>query len=294
MLSAKVPATAFETDIRRFGNLLMLIVVTMTVFVFVTNALLHRGIVLSLLFALALAVGITPEAMPIIITISLSRGALRLAKDHVVVKRLAAIENLGNMDILCSDKTGTLTRNQITLKKYFNAREQEDPDVMELAWLCNSATVNDGVVEGNNIDAAIIRFCLEKGMNFPGYRKLETVEFDFKRRRMSVVVEKEGHCSLICKGAPESILDVCATLEDGQPLDAGEKERLSSLINQLARDGLGRWRWPAVTSKPGKITASGTRRGWPSAASSYSRTRPRRMPIRLWPACSPWRWASNS
>jgi P-type Mg2+ transporter len=238
LLSAKVPATDFETGIRRFGNLLMVIIVIMTVFVFVANALLHHGVVLSLLFALALAVGITPEAMPIIITISLSRGALRLAKEEVVVKRLAAIENLGNMDILCSDKTGTLTKNQITLRSYFNAREQEDDKVLELAWLCNSATINRGKVEGNNIDAAIIRFCQESGKSFSGYRKIETVEFDFKRRRMSVVVEKDGQPSLICKGAPESVLAVCSVLDDGKPLDAGEQDRLSSIIDKQGQEGL--------------------------------------------------------
>jgi P-type Mg2+ transporter len=238
LLSAKIPPTEFERGIRSFGRLLLVIIIIMTVFVFVANALLHHGVILSLLFALALAVGITPEAMPIIITISLSRGALKMAREDVVVKRLAAIENLGNVDVLCSDKTGTLTQNEVSVKESLDADGEPDDSVLELGCICNSALVNRGKVEGNNVDAAILRHFLESETGVPSWNKLETVEFDFKRRRMSVVVERDGRRLLVCKGAPESILGVCTALPEGKSLDEGERERIHALIHAMANLGL--------------------------------------------------------
>src|SRR5262249_32276510 len=131
----------FEKSIGDFSKLLLKIILGMTVVIFGINALLQHGYLESFLFALALAVGITPEALPIIITISLSKGAQKLAKAHVVVKKLASIEDLGNMDILCTDKTGTLTEGKLSLETYLNAEGKSDDQVLLYSMLCNEAVV---------------------------------------------------------------------------------------------------------------------------------------------------------
>lgn len=213
ILSAKEPPTAFQTSINKFGRFLIKIIFFLTIFVFASNALLGKGLLESLLFAMALAVGITPELLPIIITISLSSGAMHLVKKKVVVKRLVAIEDLGNIDVLCTDKTGTLTENRITLDDYANASGEKSGTVLEYALLCNSAILEKGKAEGNVIDTAVWEHRDAKGADISKYRKVNEVGFDYVRRRMGVVVETRGKRLYICKGAPESIMSICESVE---------------------------------------------------------------------------------
>lgn len=207
----KEPETVsdFEKSIGTFSNFLLKVILIMTFFIFVVNTLLQHGILESFLFALALAVGITPEALPVIITISLSKGAQKLAKAKVIVKKLTSIEDLGNMDILCTDKTGTLTEGKLTLENFIDIDEKTVPELLVFSMLCNDAIVSKGKVEGNIIDRAIWESPhKDKVMaQYKQYKILDHNEFDFHRRRMSVVIQgSNGKKYLVVKGALESLM----------------------------------------------------------------------------------------
>jgi len=240
-LGAVEPATDFEKSIRDFGSMLVKVVIIMSVFVFVINGVLGHGLLDSFLFALAIAVGITPELLPVIITIGLSHGALDLAKRHVVVKRLEAIEDLGNIDILCADKTGTLTENEVALIRYLDAEGKENEDLLLYSLLCNSAVVQHGKVRGGTIDSAIWTYAIPRyGITkAQGYEKLDEIPFDYERKKMSVVVEQGGGRLLISKGAPEAMLPVCSSvLLDGKEIPMGEMGRkLSQMAEGFGSEG---------------------------------------------------------
>jgi len=206
----------FEENMANFGNFLLKVILITTIFVFTVNFLLHKGLVDSLLFALALAVAITPEVLPIIITVALSRGALKLAKKKVVVKRLSAIESIGNMDILCMDKTGTLTENKIIMTDYFDLGGKKEDKIVLYSLLANSAVVNKDKITGNPLDVAIWKYA--KGASIEKFEKIDEIEFDFERKRMSVVVKNEK-ILLISKGAPESIIDICKNLDKKKAME---------------------------------------------------------------------------
>lgn len=213
----KEPETVsdFEKSIGNFSTFLLKIIIVMTFFIFIANAILQHGVLESFLFALALAVGITPEALPIIITISLSKGAQKLAKAKVIVKRLSSIEDLGNMDLLCTDKTGTLTEGKLTLENFLNGDEQPDDLVLVYALLCNDAIVSKGKIEGNIIDRAIWESPRKEKViaEYKQYKILDHNEFDFHRRRMSVVVQApNGKNYLIVKGAFESLVQASSQI----------------------------------------------------------------------------------
>jgi Mg2+-importing ATPase len=248
VLSAKEPATDFQTNINKFGKFLIKVIFLLTIFVFASNALLGKDPLMSFLFALALAVGITPELLPIIITISLSSGALHLAKKKVIIKRLVAIEDLGNMDVLCTDKTGTLTENMITLEDYSDPSGRKSEKVLEYSLLCNSAILEKGKAEGNVIDVAIWNHSDAKKAPLSQYKKVEEVEFDFVRRRMGFVVSKAGRRIYICKGAPESVLGVCDYVGEGgrRTLIGPRRKELEKKFQELSARG---FRVVAVASK---------------------------------------------
>jgi len=206
--------TSFEKSLSRFGNFLIYIIIAMTFFLFAINSVLGKDPLESFLFALALAVGITPEALPIIITIGLSHGAMELTKKKVIVKKLSAIENLGNMDVLCSDKTGTLTENNFSLHSFFDVAERRNEKLLLFSLLCNSAVRTKRGFVGNRIDVALWEFAtkhfdLKKLQQF---KAIEEIEFDFERRRMSVVLEKNNSFGLVCKGSFDSVLGACGTV----------------------------------------------------------------------------------
>lgn len=211
-LKAPEEGTDFEKSIRRFGAMLVKVILAMTIFVFIANTVLGHGLLESLLFALAIAVGITPELLPIIITIGLSHGARILVKKHVAVKRLEAIEDLGNIDVLCADKTGTLTENAVTLIRYLDVEGKDDEKVLLYSLLCNSAVVHHGKIKGGTIDSAIWTYALSQYdlKKIKGYEKKDEIDFDYERKRMSVVVEHKKEWTMITKGAPECTLSVCS------------------------------------------------------------------------------------
>ena len=240
ILSAKEPPTDFQKNIKKFGNFLLKVILILTLFVFFANTLLGKDPLNSFLFALALAVGITPELLPIIITIALSTGAIHLAKKKVIVKRLVAIEDLGNIDTLCIDKTGTLTESTITLENYFDAEGKKSKKVIEFALLCNSAVMEKGMPKGNIIDAAIWEYAEKKEkISLEQYKKIKEIEFDYERRRMSAVVEEGKKRFLVCKGAPESILEICTSIQKQSqiiPIKNFEED-LRKKFEELSQEG---------------------------------------------------------
>lgn len=239
------PPTEFERGVQAFGALILRTVLALVTFVCVTSVWFHRPALESLLFAIALAVGLTPEFLPMIVSVSLAAGASRLAKSQVIVKRLPSIENLGSMDILCSDKTGTLTLGQIKLDRYVDVHGDEFPRVLLLAALNSSA---QGGIRSPLDDAVLAH----EHPELAAYRKVDEHPFDFGRRRLSVTLDGPEGRLLICKGAPESVISVCShyTRADSKgaelPFDDEARQRMQQLFDDLGRQG---YRVLAVASR---------------------------------------------
>jgi P-type Mg2+ transporter len=232
-LSEAPPETAFERGLRRFGLFVVRVVAFLVLFVFLVNISFHRNALDSFLFAIALAVGLTPGLLPMIVSVTLAHGAIRLVKKHVIVKRLAAIEDLGSIDVICTDKTGTLTEGAVTLERHVDLDGAEDDRVLFFALL--NATHQTGL--RSPLDEAILR---HEHAALPGYAKVDEIPFDFTRRRLSVVLHGEGRTLLISKGAPEAILTVCTEWEHGgarQSLDELTSQRYNATFRALCHDG---------------------------------------------------------
>ncbi|MHB8874096.1 MAG: magnesium-translocating P-type ATPase [Myxococcaceae bacterium] len=241
-LATRTPETEFERGTRRFGLLIMRTVVLLILFVFTAAAGLNRPALESLLFALALAVGLTPEFLPMIITVTLSRGAVHMAREKVIVKNLSAIQNLGSIDILCSDKTGTLTSGRMALTRTLDAGGQPGEHTFLLGYL--SSLHETGV--HSPLDQAVLEAAEGRArqgtLDEPARssRKLDELPFDFERRSMSVAVEYRGERLLVCKGAPENVLPRCTSQERSgvvQPLDDDGRERAARVFRALSADG---------------------------------------------------------
>lgn len=190
--------TDFSRGMHRFGFLIMRITIILVLFIFLVNAVLKHDFLESFMFSLAVAVGLTPELLPMIMSVAMARGSLQMAKKGVVVKKLSAIPNFGSMEVLCTDKTGTLTEDKIRLIKYVNTGGNTSEELFLLAYL--NSYFQTGIK--NPLDDAVVT---HKQPDISAYHKADEIPFDFSRKRMSVVVEKNGQHLLICKGAPEEI-----------------------------------------------------------------------------------------
>jgi Mg2+-importing ATPase len=210
-LKLRPPETDFERGIRRFGYFLMEVTLLLVLSIFAFNVYLHRPVLDSFLFALALAVGLTPQLLPAIISVNLAHGARRMAAEKVIVKRLAAIENFGSMNILCSDKTGTLTEGTVQLHAALDAEGKESAKVLRFAYL--NASLQTGYT--NPIDDAICaRFRETKAeTDVAGCAKLDEEPYDFVRRRLSVLYSENGTHRMVTKGALANVLEVCTQAE---------------------------------------------------------------------------------
>ena len=225
--------TEFERGTRSFGALILRTTLTLVAFVFLTSLVFQRPPLQSLLFAVALAVGLTPEFLPMIVSVTLAAGAARLAREQVVVKRLSALENLGGIDILCIDKTGTLTLGQIKLEQYVDLHGREHPEVLRYAAL-NSA-FQSGI--RSPLDEAVLA---HDHPSVSDHVKLDELPFDFERRRLSVLVKGPEGPLLVTKGAPESVDPLCLTYQhEGRelPLDEESREQLRQTFEDLSRQG---------------------------------------------------------
>lgn len=221
-LTYQPPETDFESGIRRFGYFLLEVTLILLFIIFAFNVYFQRPVIESLLFSLALAVGLTPQLLPAIISINLAHGANQMAKKFVIVKRLASIENFGSMNILCTDKTGTLTTGKIKLDKICNAEGQENHKASVYAYL--NAFYQSGYT--NPIDKEI----LEKAkQDVSEWSRLDEIPYDFKRKRMSVLVQNKEHAILISKGAFPEIFTICTSAET----HSGEIVKIDSVSQQV-------------------------------------------------------------
>ena len=232
-LVSKPPETDFEKGIRRFGYLLMQITLILVVIIFAINVFLHKPVLDSFLFSLALAVGLTPQLLPAIITINLSKGASAMAKKKVIVKRLSSIENFGSMNILCSDKTGTITDGRVNVKDALGANGNTSEKTMQYAWL--NASLQRGF--HNPIDEAI---CDGYKANTIAATVLDEIPYDFIRKRLTVLVKINDSNIAITKGAFNNVLGICSEAEDaaGNPVPiASMKDVLVNLYNGFGKSG---------------------------------------------------------
>ena len=234
------PETSFDIGVNKVSWLLIKFMAVMVPIVFLINGLSKHNWLDAFMFGLAVAVGLTPEMLPMIVTANLAKGAVTMARRKTIVKRLNAIQNFGAMDVLCTDKTGTLTQDKIVLEKHINVIGEEDEEVLNLAYL--NSVYQTGLK--NLLDVAILeRSDLHAALGIDTiYKKVDEIPFDFVRRRMSVVVErgKEVH-ELICKGAVEEILAVSTQIRDEDrivPLDPETRETALEVVQELNEDGL--------------------------------------------------------
>jgi Mg2+-importing ATPase len=199
--------TGFERGVTAFGFLLVRAMIVLVAAIFVVNVVLDRPLVESFLFSLALAVGLTPQMLPAIVTVSLSTGARRMASEQVIVKRLDAIEDFGGMTVLCVDKTGTITTGAVELAAALDLKGEADSRVLRLA------AVNAGLQRGfdNPLDRAILRAAAPVD---PALR-IDEVPYDFQRKRLSVLAWDNGKETLVTKGAFRTVMEVCSTAEVG-------------------------------------------------------------------------------
>ncbi|NUP10009.1 MAG: magnesium-translocating P-type ATPase [Polyangiaceae bacterium] len=232
-LGARPEETEFERGARRFGMLILQTVIFLVLFILVVNLSLGRNALQSLLFSVALAVGLTPEFLPMITTVTLTQGAIRMAREKVIVKHLASIQNLGSIDVLCSDKTGTLTAGTMSLDASLDPFGRPHPAAVEWGYL--NAKFESGIK--SPLDAAILE---RPASPDEGYSKVDEIPFDFERRRVSVVVERHDHVVLITKGAPEGVLAISSGYEaDGDvcAFDASSRERCLEVFREMSARG---------------------------------------------------------
>lgn len=224
------PVTEFQKGLTTFGDLIIKVIIIMTIAIFGINWLLGHKLIDSLLFSLAIAVGLTPELLPVIVTVSLAHGAGKLAKKHIVIKQLISIENLGNMDVLCTDKTGTITEGKIDVIDYIDRHEKQNPQILDLALLCNSALVHHKIL-GNAIDVSLWEYANKKKIHpDKDIKKLDEEPFDYNRKAMYTVIKQGNETKLIIKGAPDNVLALCKNIVD--------KKALHERLVALNEDGL--------------------------------------------------------
>ncbi|MDI6820717.1 MAG: magnesium-translocating P-type ATPase [Patescibacteria group bacterium] len=231
-LSQEAPETEFEKGVKRFSFFMMRVTLVLVSVVFLINAL-SKDVFDSFLFAIAVAVGLTPELLPVIMTIAMSHGSLKMSKKDVIVKNLSAIPSFGSMNILCTDKTGTLTENKIVLVKYLDVFGEKADSVLFYAYL--NSIFHTSIK--SPLDDAIQSF---KELAVSGYYKIDEVPFDFSRRRDSIVVEKEGVRTMITKGAPEDVLRSAKFyLKNNRKniISQKIKEDIQNQFNFLSNDG---------------------------------------------------------
>ncbi|MEE3344573.1 MAG: magnesium-translocating P-type ATPase [Bacilli bacterium] len=236
-LSTVREETTFEQGINHISSMLIRYMVVISVFVFIIYGFIRGNYQEALLFSLSVAVGITPSMLPMIVNVNLTRGSKLLAKKKTLVKNIKSIQNLGSMNILCTDKTGTLTKNSIILQKYINLKGEDDDYVLKCAY------VNSKLSTGfkNLVDKAINTYGKEHHIDISNYSKVDEIPFDYTRKRSSIVVQNEKEYSVIAKGALEEILEVCdMALIDKKEVPISEKisKQTEEKAIELAKKGM--------------------------------------------------------
>ena len=237
-LGQRAPETDFARGVRHFGYLLIRAMIVIVLFVLTVNLLLGRPPVDSLLFAVALAVGLSPELLPAIVSVTLSAGARAMGRRGVIVRRLEAIENLGSMDVLCTDKTGTLTEGTVVLDGALDSDGVPADEVRRLAFI--NAALETGIE--NPLDKALVAAGAAAGLTVEGYQKLDEIPYDFLRRRLTIVVAQDkGAALLITKGAFAEVLSCCSQLAQGgvdAAMTPARRDALTALFQEKGAAGL--------------------------------------------------------
>ncbi|MCL2673529.1 MAG: magnesium-translocating P-type ATPase, partial [Alphaproteobacteria bacterium] len=241
-LGEKAPPTSFDKGVKSVSWVLIRFMLVMVPAVLFINGFTKGDWMQALLFALAVGVGLTPELLPMIVSTNLAKGAVDMSRRKVIVKRLNSIQNFGAIDILCTDKTGTITQDRVILEYHFNVRGREDRRVLDYGFL--NSHYQTGLK--NLMDISIIQRAQEEGVATDAlkqYRKIDEIPFDFNRRRMSVVIEgkDEKYPEIITKGAIEEILAVCKSYDDGaavKPLTPAMRRKIAQACAKLNKDGL--------------------------------------------------------
>jgi len=232
-LKLRAPETEFEHGLRRFGYFLMEVTLVLVIAIFAVNVYFARPVLEAFLFSLALAVGLTPQLLPAIVSVTLAHGAKKMARAKVIVKRLSSIENFGSMNVLCSDKTGTLTEGIVTVSTFTDANGNESEKVLFYSYL--NSFFEKGFV--NPIDEAIRR---HKRFDIEGFEKQDEVPYDFIRKRLTILVRKDKECLMITKGALPGVLTVClkAELADGSSVDiASVRDGIINRFDEFSKKG---------------------------------------------------------
>ena len=232
------PKTAFQKSIENISKLLIRIMIIMIPTVFLLNAWKH-DIITAFTFAVAIAIGITPLLLPVILSSSMSKGAVRMSKKKTIVKKLDSIQNFGAMNILCTDKTGTLTEDKIVLEKYLDINGEEDIRILKHAFL--NSYFQTGLK--GSIDEAVITRALNSDMQnlIEKYKKVDEIPFDFSRRRLSIVINDGSKTQLITKGAVEEILSICTMVDykgEVSKITKDIKENILKISKSLNEEGL--------------------------------------------------------
>jgi len=245
-LATRAPQTEFERGTKQFGLLIMKTTILLVLFVLLVSVVLHHNFMESLLFAVALAVGLTPEFLPMITTVTLGQGAVHMARKKVIVKHLEAMQNFGSIDVLCSDKTGTLTSGEMSLDQHVDPLGNPSERVFLLAYLNSlhetgvSNPLDEAIKErhsNNPLDTAVLK---HDHPDIQDYQKIDEIPFDFERRRVSILVGHANERLLITKGAPESVLPVCSVYElNGQQnqLDDDTRSRSEQIYRAFCAQG---------------------------------------------------------
>jgi len=231
------PLTNFDIGVNRVSWLLIRFIIIVAIFVFLINDATKGDWLQSALFALSVGVGLAPEMLPMIVTTNLARGAVKMSESKVIVKQLNAIQNFGAIDILCTDKTGTLTQDRIILEKHLDAEGNENEEVLLYGYL--NSSYQTGLK--NLLDMAVLEHS-EMEQYLKDYHKIDEIPFDFTRRRMSVVLSKAANAHLIItKGAVEEVVSICNSVKiNGAtlPLDSAGKQKIAAIEKSLGEDGL--------------------------------------------------------
>lgn len=232
-LQAGETETSFDRGIKSFTWLMIKLIAVLSLFIFAVNAIFKHDILDALLFAVAVAVGLAPEMLPMIVTVNLSKGALDMAKKKVIIKRLDAIQNFGAMDVLCTDKTGTLTLDEVTLVKHCDVEGREDEQILKDAFL--TSTFQTGM--NNVLEKAVLK---ATSLDITGITKIDEIPFDFQRKILSVVVDVAGQHRIITKGAPEEVFKRSARFVDQgriRPFSGAEEDKIIHLEEEFSRQG---------------------------------------------------------
>jgi len=232
-LATRPPETEFGHGIRRFGLMITWVTMALVLFVLLVNIVLQRPLLESFLFSVALAVGMTPEMMPMIITVTLAQGARRMTRKKVLVKQLAAIEDFGSIEILCSDKTGTLTEGEIVLDRHVDVQGKDDENVLRMIYL--NSYFEAGIK--SPLDAAVLK---HEHPSIGEYEKVDEIPFDFNRKRLSVVVRRGDEYLLVTKGDVESVSAICQTVTiegSPQPFDERRRAQAAESFKKLSAEG---------------------------------------------------------